>query len=82
LRVSAGAQWVSVDVLYVTRLCLSLSDNLLQFVACHQLGEFYQAVERNSSKAKDIFRTNCEELNFQQSCFSLGIIHLTNKGKL
>ena len=47
--------------------------------SCHQLGEFYQAVEKNSSKAKDVFKTNCEEMNFPQSCFSLGIIHLTNK---
>lgn len=54
---------------------------MFQFLACHQLGEFYQAVERDNSKAKDVFKTNCEELDFPQSCFSLGIIHLTDKGK-
>lgn len=53
----------------------------LVILACHQLGEFYQAVERNKTKARDVFAKNCEEQHFPQSCFSLGIIHLTNKGK-
>lgn len=52
------------------------------FIACHQLGEFYQAVERNTLKARDVFKTTCEELEFPQSCFSLGVLHLTNKGKI
>ena len=61
----------------VISLMISL---VLQFLACHQLGEFYQAVERNNYKAKDVFKMNCEEQDFPQSCFSLGIIHLTDKG--
>lgn len=52
------------------------------YSACHQLGEFYQAVERDNEKAKAIFKANCEDRDYAQSCFSLGIIHLTNKGTL
>ena len=77
--------YVTVSVkLYVTAAATLVVEMLmnLHFVACHQLGEFYQVVQRNHSKAEEIFHLNCADLNFHQSCFSLGNLHLTNKGKL
>jgi len=49
--------------------------------ACHQLAEFYMSVEKNVSKAKDIYKMACDELGVMESCFALGNLHLTQKGK-
>eukprot|EP00112_Aurelia_sp_Birch-Aquarium-sp1_P012699 Seg2673.4 transcript_id=Seg2673.4/GoldUCD/mRNA.D3Y31 product="Cytochrome c oxidase assembly factor 7" protein_id=Seg2673.4/GoldUCD/D3Y31 len=46
---------------------------------CHELGEFYQVVERNTDEASKIFKTNCDERNHSHSCFSLGYIYSNAK---
>ncbi|XP_001625740.2 cytochrome c oxidase assembly factor 7B [Nematostella vectensis] len=47
--------------------------------SCHQLAEFYLAVEKDVHKAKDTFKLACEELGLMESCFALGNLHLTSK---
>ena len=57
-------------------------NDTLMFLGCHELGEFYQVVEQNVEEAKNIFKTNCEERNHAHSCFSLGYLFFTAKGKV
>eukprot|EP00794_Sanderia_malayensis_P008008 gene8007-8867_t len=48
---------------------------------CHELGEFFQIVERDMKEASNYFTTNCEERNYKPSCFSLGYLYFTSKEK-
>lgn len=47
--------------------------------SCHSLAEFYMAVEKNITKAKDLYHYTCNELGFADSCFALGNVYLTQK---
>ena len=39
------------------------------------------AVEKNVTKAKELYHYTCDELGFPDSCFALGNIYLTHKSK-
>lgn len=49
-------------------------------LACHSLAEFYMAVEKDITKAKDLYYHTCYKLGFADSCFALGNLFLTQKG--
>ena len=39
------------------------------------------AVEKNITKAKELYHYTCDELGFPDSCFALGNLYLTQKSK-
>ena len=52
------------------------------FLACHTLAEFYMSVERNITKAKELYHYTCYELDLPESCFALGNLYLTQKSRV
>lgn len=49
-------------------------------IDCHQLGEFYQSVERNYEEAGKIFKELCAERSHSASCLQAGILHVSGRG--
>eukprot|EP00049_Salpingoeca_infusionum_P025245 m.18351 g.18351 ORF g.18351 m.18351 type:complete len:221 (-) comp7809_c0_seq1:728-1390(-) len=47
---------------------------------CHMLAEFYQVVDREYTKAADMFRTLCDEQKYGRSCFAYGTCALQGQG--
>jgi TPR repeat protein len=48
--------------------------------ACFSLGEWYQVIKRDYSKAKSIFEENCKLNKNGNSCFGLGVLYAAGKG--
>ena len=41
-------------------------------MACHQVGEFFSIIKDEYEKSAKIFETNCQEKNYNASCYALG----------
>lgn len=50
--------------------------------ACHQLGEYYEGVEKNATRAADIYEETCYKHGYAESCLSLGNIYITGNGNI
>ncbi|KAA0151834.1 hypothetical protein FNF29_04240 [Cafeteria roenbergensis] len=48
--------------------------------ACHSLGEWYAVLRANFSKAAELYRPNCLERGYANSCFNLGLLFGAGKG--
>lgn len=42
--------------------------------ACHSLGEWYAVLRANFAKAAELYRPNCLERGYANSCFNLGLL--------
>lgn len=49
-------------------------------VVCHLLGDFLEAIDKDYTKARKIYKTNCEDRNFAKSCFKYGTYLGLGKG--
>ncbi|XP_065185442.1 putative beta-lactamase HcpC [Sycon ciliatum] len=49
--------------------------------ACHALGEFFLAFDKNKFMAKDVLHKNCHDAKHGESCLLLGQVHLSYEGE-
>jgi len=49
---------------------------------CHRLAEFYSTIKRDDAKGAEIYKQNCDELKYGQSCFSYAAKRVHGKGKV
>ena len=47
---------------------------------CHQLGEFYQSVDKNFPAAVKVYEGLCNDRDYAPSCLNLGLLALKGKG--
>ena len=62
-------------------ICLLVATcaELCAHAACHQLGEYYEGIEKNGAKAADMYEETCFKHGFTESCLSLGNIYIAAK---
>lgn len=54
--------------------------NFVQFIVCHLLGDFLEAIKKDYKKARKIYKTNCEDHKYAKSCFKYGTYVALGKG--
>ena len=64
----------------LTFLLPSIHAALCAHAACHQLGEYYEGMEKNGAKAADMYEETCFKHGYAESCLSLGNIYITGNG--
>ena len=72
---------VTTSYCWCLNLLVATCAVLCVHAACHQLGEYYEGMEKDGTKAADLYEEMCFKHGFAESCLSLGNIYITGNGK-
>ncbi|XP_069669394.1 cytochrome c oxidase assembly factor 7 homolog [Periplaneta americana] len=48
---------------------------------CHLLGDFIESIKKDYTKAGKIYKSNCDDYNYGQSCYKFGTYKILGKGQ-
>ena len=77
-RVSADTSAPAIT--YACRsLCVCIVRFLFEFAVCHLLGDYHESLNKDFEKAADIYKNNCDNLDYGRSCAKFGGYKLIGK---